>query len=165
MTELTDYRDARAMHPAYQQSLCPQCGVTRWFKKAIPPHESAYWTCQDCNCRREHSIEYPCPECDVRMLSVLGNFQCNNANCDHRITERDKEELIDRLSSDTFPTQGKPGVFGGDCPLCDGTVNGGPDGELKCGSCSFYAGQYSAEWYCYAIWMANPDLIRVNDDG
>jgi len=163
MTELQDYQDARTLHPEYQQSLCPACGVTRWFKKRHPSNDREYWYCQDCNNHRDHTIEYPCPDCDVRMLWVMGRFECRNETCSHETTDTDKEALIDRLSGPHHTVQGMPGI-NLQCPVCGEREAGGdPDGDIICNNCLFHAGQYSAQWYCYAVWKENPEVIRVND--
>jgi len=98
------------------------------------------------------------------MILENNQFECRNETCGHDTTEIDRETLLDRLSGDSHFQKGYPSVLWGDCPICnaDSSVDGGPDGELVCGECDFYAGQYSAAWFCYAIWMREPDKIRVN---
>jgi hypothetical protein len=98
------------------------------------------------------------------MILNDGAFSCNNVDCGHTDTAVNVEALRTRLSSDAYPEFAhKPGVLMGSCPVCgeSSSVNGGPDGELECDECDFYAGQYQDSWYCYAIWMRNKEKIRV----
>jgi len=165
MTELADYTDARELIPEFEQHRCPYCGTMEWFKQTESRHDPRdYWYCQSCSNTLMDYLEYPCPECDIRMIRVQERFECRNETCgfDHETYEMDT--LIDRLSSNDYAVRGKPGVLMGKCPLCHDShgINGGPDGELECSNCNgFYAAQYSDTWYCYAIWMKEPDTIRV----
>jgi len=166
MSSVDDYIDARELLDDYQRMLCPEaeCGQERWFKYREHQHERNWWVCEDCGNRRHHILEYPCPECGVR-LDIAGNMAfCQNPDCAFDEMEFPKSELIDRLSEE-HDTRGMPRVLGGTCPVCgdEHSVNGDPDGDLICRECSdFYAGRYSDSWYCYAIWMQEPESIRVN---
>lgn len=161
-----NYIDLRDKHPDYKQQICPNCGVERWFKHSDRGHwVTDQWNCQFCGKYLEATLEYPCPECDIRMVLDGWRFKCRNETCGFNDKSINREELINRLSSDDFTVNGMPGIWAGDCPICEAEhgIDGGPDGELECSEChEFYAGQYSGEWFCYAIWLDNPDTIRVN---
>lgn len=166
MSELDEYTDARELTDDHKEILCAACGIERWFQLYTYRSERDRWRCETCNEQWRSILEYPCPDCDTRMCLEDGDFQCNNQACENDGVEIDTDELIDRLSGDDHFVQGMPGVMMGNCPVCgdSSSVNGGPDGELECRECpDFYAGRYSDEWYCYAIWMENPDIIRVRD--
>lgn len=162
--DVDDYTDARTLLPEYEQHRCPDCGTIKWFNYSEPPYDRPYWRCESCSTRLHETLEYPCPECDVRLAFDDELAVCNNAVCENDGVEIDKSGLIDQLSAER-DTRGMPRALLGDCPVCgaDHSVNGGPDGELVCRECDgFYAGRYSDEWYCYAIWMCDPVQIRVN---
>jgi len=164
---MTDYTDARKLHPDYEQRICPECGTTEWFKHLEKDRWATdQWNCQTCGSYYEDVLEYPCPACDIRMVRDGNYFECQDSGCEFDAVKIDVEKLLKRLSSDSYPDLAhKPGVLMGECPLCGtkDSVNGGPDGELECDECeNFYAGQYQDSWYCYAIWMDNRNEIRVN---
>jgi len=167
MRQLDDYIDVRHQLPRFERRICPDHGAEAWFKhKDAKRWRTDQWNCQECGSYFEHTLEYPCPRCDIRMVYDSGSFHCKNPVCQEGALDVDSNNLLSRLSSDSYPEHAhKPGVLGGTCPLCgeNYAVNGGPDGELECDECGdFYAGQYSDEWYCYAIWMRDPEKIRVN---
>lgn len=162
---MTDYTDARTLSADHERHLCPECGVGRWFKHHDPRYDRAHWTCERCSAWLKRTLEYPCPECDVRMVRDGDAFVCRVRDCHYDEDWIDRDALIDRLSSDAFMVRGMPGVMAGDCPVCgaDNGIDGGPDGELECSEChDFYAGRYSGQWFCYAIWLRDADRIRVN---
>lgn len=166
MSSVDDYIDARTLLDDYQQMLCPEvtCGQERWFKYRQHRYERNTWVCESCGKRRHHVLEYPCPECDVRLDIAGQSAFCHNPDCEVDEIEFPKSELIDRLSAE-HDARGMPRALMGLCPVCgaDHSVNGDPDGALVCRECDdFYAGRYSDSWYCYAIWMQEPDKIRVN---
>jgi len=161
-----EYVDARELLSDHEQHICPDCGVVRWFKRHQTDYDrDPWWSCQQCGERLYHTLEYPCPKCDVRLQFESGAFVCRNQTCDVDSIDVDRDELIDRLSGDSHMVQGMPGVLMGECPLCGAkSVNGTPDGDVACDNCSdFYGGQYLTEWYCYAVWVNNPEQIRVNE--
>lgn len=166
MSELEDYVDARDLLDDYQRMLCPEaeCGQERWFRLRKHQHERDWWVCEACASRRNHVLEYPCPECDVR-LDIAGPMAfCQNPACAFDEMDFPKSKLIDRLS-EKHDTRGMPRTLMGTCPVCGENygVNGDPDGALICRECDdFYAGRYSDSWYCYAIWMQEPEQIRVH---
>lgn len=166
MTELQAYTDARELVSGFEKHLCPHCGVIRWFKHQENDYERDYWYCQTCGNWLRDQLEYPCPECDTRMILDGWHFECRNERCSHTTTAINRENLVDRLSCGDYMVDGMPGIRVGDCPICgeEHSVNGGPDGELECrDNNDFYAGRYSDQWFCYAIWMDEPETIRVND--
>jgi len=168
MSELSNYTDVRELHSDFEQRLCPECGTQEWFKHLERKEwRTDQWNCQDCGSYYEDVLEYPCPVCDIRMVLDGNAFMCKNESCSVYDVGFDKEAVLTRLSSDSYPKHAhKPGVLMGVCPLCGhpSGVNGGPDGELKCDECNdFYAGQYQDSWYCYGIWKVSPELIRVNE--
>jgi len=161
MTDLSDYHDAREGHPDFARHTCPTCGVGRWFKRLDKTHwRTEQWNCRACGSYLHDVLELPCPDCGTRMQTDGGQFRC--AACDAAVSFP-KAKILNRFSGIGFPDRvHKPGSLGGDCPLCDdGRVNGGPDGELTCSGCDFYAGQYSSAWYCYGIWLESPAEVRV----
>lgn len=161
------YVDARELSTEHGWKLCPECGVSRWFRHRENDYERDYEYCHVCGNHRRHDLEHPCPECKTRMIFEDEYLWCHNEECALEWIEYDRSKLVDRLSSDTYAVRGKPGVMMGECPFCgaDHGVGGGPDGELECDECrDFYAGQYSDAWFCYAIWMRDPERIRVRRD-
>lgn len=165
---VNDYDDVRELLPEYERRLCPRSGEMEWTKPTDYDHSDHGPVCERHGTYLRKTLEVPCPECGTRMLAPTTPedgtvWEC--AVCDIRI-DRPADELTDRLSSDTFPVRGKPGVMWGECPVCGGedTVNGGPDGELECEECHFYAGQYSDQWFAYAHWMNDEMDVRVNTE-
>lgn len=163
MITVDDYIDARELDDEYKQIHCPECGVERWFKHSAYDYGEEYWRCVECNSRSEQVLEYSCPICDTRMIKDGPTFMCQNEGCGFVDVEVGSDTLIDRLSDDAFPFGGK-NMKHLECPLCgERSILSGPDGELQCDECNnFHVGQYQDEWYCYAIWMQEPELIRVN---
>jgi len=168
MTQLDDYTDVRELHEDYEQRICPECGTQEWFKHFERKRwRTDQWNCQNCGSYYEDVLEHPCPSCDIRMVVNDNCFVCRNENCEWDRSQFDRQMALDRLSSNDYPKHAhKPGVLMGECPLCGNStsVNGGPDGELKCDECGdFHAGQYQDSWFCYSIWMQRPGIIRVNE--
>lgn len=165
-----DYVDLRDILDGYERRICPECGTEEWFEhKNRERWKTDQWNCWQCGSYYEDILEYPCPECDIRMVLDNDTFECRNVECDFTHALIDKSGLIDALSSDDFMVRGMPGVWAGDCPVCGAEhgIDGGPDGELTCSECNdFYAGQYSDVWFCYALWkhgwQEDRERIRVN---
>lgn len=161
------YIDVRRELADYERKICPECGTEEWFKQLEKKRwRTDQWNCENCGSYYEDLLEYPCPECDIRMVLDGPTFMCRNEDCPVVDIDIDREGLIDRLSSDDYMVRGMPGVWVGECPVCneDGAINGGPDGELECRENNdFYAGRYSDVWFCYAIWLEDEDKIRVNE--
>jgi len=161
MTTLSDYLDIGELHPDYRRDPCPDCGEERWFKHLDRDGwVTSQWNCQTCGAYLHEVLEYPCPDCGTRMDVDGGKFVC--AVCDHAYPFP-KAKILRRLSSDSYPERAhKPGVMAAECPLCeDGRVNGDPDGAVVCSECDFYAGQYMTPWYCYGLWLEDPERVRV----
>jgi uncharacterized protein (DUF983 family) len=165
MTTVDDYTDAREMIDGFEKERCRECGQVEWFKRLDREGWlKTQWNCQNCGAYLECSLEYPCTECGVALEWDHNRFVCNNVDCPVQYKEVNSEAIYARLTSDTYPERAhKPGVLMGECPSCgeSNSVNGGPDGELECDECDFYAGQYQDSWYCYAIWMREKNKIRV----
>jgi len=166
---VNQYVDVRELLPEYERRLCPQSGEIEWTKPTNYDHSDHGPTCERHGTYIRKTLEVPCPECGTRMTAPTKPdegkvWYC--AVCDLTL-DRPTEKLTERLSSDAFAFPGKPGVMQGECPVCGGenTVNGGPDGELECKECHFYAGQYSDKWFAYAHWMAGEMNVRVNKEG
>jgi len=168
MSGLENYTDARELLDEYLQAPCPECGTIKWFKETETTTEPrTYRYCESCSTILKHVLEYPCPECGIRMVREKGHFYCKDQDCTFDRISIDTDELVDRLSGNDHFVRGMPGVLMGECPVChdSSSVNGGPDGGLECSECTgFYAGQYSDQWLCYAIWMETPGKIRVRAD-
>lgn len=164
-----DYNDIREHLEGYEVRICPDCGSVSWFKHLEEKRwRTDQWNCSNCGSYYEDILEYPCPDCNLRMVYEDGQFVCNSVLCTRDgPVDVNHEALLNRLTSRDYPEMAhKPGVLLGECPICGDktSVNGGPDGGLECGECGdFYAGQYSDPWYCYAIWINSPGEIRVNE--
>lgn len=159
MSEPVEYVDVRELIPGYDRHVCPTSGEVEWFK----PTDNGP-ICWDHRDYLRRQIEVPCPVCDTRMVGDGEAWVCHHCGTER---ERDKEGLIDRLSTDVHATRGMAGVLMGECPICgsDTGVNGDPDGCLICQDCvDFYAGRFSDEWYAYAHWMRGEMDVRINED-
>ena len=130
----------------FEIHICGNCdgtGSVREFTEA---------TFDGIRAHEEMSLEVPCHTCGCRMDVDGSEFEC--PFCADTL-QFAREYCIEEMSGSSYPPMsGKPGVFGGECPECGvDDVNGGPDGEVFCSSCSqFYAGQYSTEWFAYVLW-------------
>lgn len=169
---MTEYIDARELHPEYDRKDCPHCGETRWFKYVTPNDRwddlDPYWNCLTCRKRFDRELWVACPDCDGRMVAERDpeRWHCRVCGGERPL---DRTALIERMSTDY-----RTGYIESErCPVCGERfgVWADPDGAAICRECEdFYAGQYS-DFGTDAEWLTRrglggrheaPDWIRVD---